>query len=128
MAEIFGPTFQGEGGSAGQLAVFVRLSRCNLACTWCDTPYTWDRGRFDLRAESRRMSQIEVWDAVRSIAADLVVISGGEPLLQQHRLVWLADMCRAAGRRVEIETNGTVCRNHGSQRRSRKRAPHDHVR
>jgi 7-carboxy-7-deazaguanine synthase len=108
VAEIFGPTFQGEGPSAGRLAAFVRLSRCQLSCTWCDTPYTWDRGRYDLAAESRRMTQAEVWHAVKAIDAGLVVITGGEPLLQQDRLVWLADMCRASGRLVEIETNGAV--------------------
>jgi 7-cyano-7-deazaguanosine (preQ0) biosynthesis protein QueE len=108
VSEIFGPTFQGEGASAGQLAAFVRLSRCNLACSWCDTPYTWDRARFDLAAESRRMTQAEVWEAVRAIPSGLVVITGGEPLLQQDQLVWLASMCRSAGRRVEIETNGRI--------------------
>jgi len=113
VAEIFGPTFQGEGASAGRLAAFVRLSRCNLACTWCDTPYTWNRARFDLAAESRSMTESEVWEAVKAIPAGLVVITGGEPLLQQHRLVWLADMCRASGRRVEIETNGTIRPGHG---------------
>jgi 7-carboxy-7-deazaguanine synthase len=108
VAEIFGPTFQGEGPSAGRQAAFVRLSRCQLACGWCDTPYTWDRARYDLSAESLRMTQAEVWRAVNAISAGLVVITGGEPLLQQHRLVWLADRCHAAGRRVEIETNGAV--------------------
>jgi 7-carboxy-7-deazaguanine synthase len=108
VAEIFGPTFQGEGPSAGRLAAFVRLSRCQLRCSWCDTPYTWDRRRYDLRAESRRMTGAQVWQAVKGIEAGLVVITGGEPLLQQGRLVWLADMCRATGRRVEIETNGAV--------------------
>jgi 7-carboxy-7-deazaguanine synthase len=109
VAEIFGPTFQGEGASAGECAAFVRLSRCNLACGWCDTPYTWDRGRFDLAAESRRMTGPQVWEAVQAIAAPLVVITGGEPLLQQRGLVWLASRCRSAGLRVEIETNGTIC-------------------
>lgn len=113
VAEIFGPTFQGEGSSTGQIAAFVRLSRCQFACTWCDTAYTWDRNRYDLKAESRRMSQSEVWDAVRAIPACLVVITGGEPLLQQDRLIWLADMCRSAKRRVEIETNGAVRPSHG---------------
>jgi 7-carboxy-7-deazaguanine synthase len=113
VAEIFGPTFQGEGPSVGQLAAFVRLSRCNLACSWCDTPYTWDRSRFDLAAESQLMSQSAVWAAVKAIPARLVVITGGEPLLQQHRLAWLASICRSAGLRVEIETNGTVCPAHG---------------
>jgi 7-cyano-7-deazaguanosine (preQ0) biosynthesis protein QueE len=108
VAEVFGPTFQGEGTSAGCLAAFVRLSRCGLACSWCDTPYTWDRTSYDLRAESRRMTQTEVWHTVKDIPAVLTVITGGEPLLQQDRLVWLADMCRATGRRVEIETSGVI--------------------
>jgi 7-carboxy-7-deazaguanine synthase len=108
VAEIFGPTFQGEGPSAGRRAAFVRLSRCQLCCAWCDTPYTWDRTRYDLGAESRRMTQAEVWHAVKAMDTGLVVITGGEPLLQQDRLVWLADMCRATGRQTEIETNGAV--------------------
>jgi len=54
------------------------------------------------------MTQAEVWHAVKAIDAGLVVITGGEPLLQQDRLVWLADMCRATGRWTEIETNGAV--------------------
>jgi 7-carboxy-7-deazaguanine synthase len=108
VAEIFGPTFQGEGPSAGRLAAFVRLSRCQLACAWCDTPYTWDRTRYDLGGESRRMRQAEVWQAIEAIGAGLVVITGGEPLLQQDRLAWLAAMCQAAGWRAEVETNGAV--------------------
>lgn len=108
VSEIFGPTFQGEGPSAGQRAVFVRLGLCSLDCSWCDTRWTWDRQRYDLKAELRPMTESQVWGAVKAVPADLVVITGGEPLIWQERLVWLADMCRAVGRRVEIETNGTI--------------------
>lgn len=108
VSEIFGPTFQGEGPSLGEVAVFLRLSRCQLNCSWCDTPYTWDTRRHDLPAETRQLSQSEALDEVLARPAPLVVISGGEPLLQQDRLVWLIDMCRAHRRRVEIETNGAV--------------------
>jgi 7-carboxy-7-deazaguanine synthase len=108
VSEIFGPTFQGEGPSAGQRAAFVRLGRCTLDCSWCDTAWTWDSRRYDLGAELRPMSESRIWAAVRAIPAGLVVITGGEPLIWQQRLVWLVDMCRASGRRVEIETNGTI--------------------
>jgi 7-carboxy-7-deazaguanine synthase len=60
------------------------------------------------------MSQAEVWQVLKAIrGADLAVITGGEPLLQQHQLVWLADMCRANGQRVEMETNGAVIPSRG---------------
>jgi len=108
VAEIFGPTFQGEGPSSGQQAVFVRLSRCNLNCSWCDTPETWDTSRFDLRSVSRPMSAGQVWDEITVRGNGLVVITGGEPLLQQDRLAWLLAMCKAGRRRTEVETNGTV--------------------
>ncbi|PZG44549.1 7-carboxy-7-deazaguanine synthase QueE [Spongiactinospora gelatinilytica] len=111
--EIFGPTFQGEGPSAGQLAAFLRLSRCNLTCTWCDTPETWDASRHDLTAITRRMTDAQALHEVLAIPAPLVVITGGEPLLQKDRLVWLADMFRANRRRVEIETNGTIVPSRG---------------
>jgi 7-carboxy-7-deazaguanine synthase len=108
VCEIFGPTFQGEGPSAGQRAVFVRLARCNLSCTWCDTPYSWDWTRFDPATESFWIEADEVVQRIRQIAAPLVVITGGEPLLGQHQLAPLVQACEADGRAVEIETNGTV--------------------
>lgn len=108
VAEVFGPTWQGEVPSVGQTAAFLRLSRCNLACGWCDTPFTWDTSRFDLRAETRQMTREEVVAELKAIPTSRVVITGGEPLLQQDRLVWIVDMCRANGRQVEIETNGTI--------------------
>lgn len=56
VSEVFGPTHQGEGPHAGQLCAFVRLMGCNLSCSWCDTPYTWDASRYDLKAEGHRMT------------------------------------------------------------------------
>ncbi|MCP2342956.1 7-carboxy-7-deazaguanine synthase QueE [Actinomadura rupiterrae] len=108
VSEIFGPTVQGEGASLGQCAVFVRLGLCNLTCAWCDTPFTWDRARFDLRQQLTGVSREEIWERIRAVPAPLVVITGGEPLIQQRRLTWLIDRCCAAGRLVEIETNGTL--------------------
>lgn len=111
VAECFGieqPTFQGEGPSCGVPALFIRLSRCNLTCEWCDTKYTWDTSQYDLRTESTRRSVADLlaW-ALRS-DVELVVITGGEPLLQQKTLVPLVRGLLAAGKRVEFETNGTI--------------------
>ncbi|MEV7227229.1 7-carboxy-7-deazaguanine synthase QueE [Polymorphospora sp. NPDC051019] len=111
VAELFGPTLQGEGESVGQRAMFVRLSGCNLDCGWCDTPYTWDWSRFDQAQESRQIPVSAVVDWVLAQDCDLVVITGGEPLIQQRRLLPLVAALTLAGRRVEIETNGTITPN-----------------
>ncbi|MFB7555034.1 MULTISPECIES: 7-carboxy-7-deazaguanine synthase QueE [Streptomyces] len=111
VAECFGvevPTFQGEGPSCGHPALFIRLSRCNLTCTKCDTKYTWDWSQFDPRKEStkRTVADLVAWTA--SSPVELVVITGGEPLIQQTRLVPLVLGLIAAGKRIEFETNGTL--------------------
>jgi 7-carboxy-7-deazaguanine synthase len=107
VAEVFGPTFQGEGPSLGRRAGFVRLGRCNLDCAWCDTPYTWDWERYDPAVELRHAPVAELIAALEAMAPEIVVVTGGEPLLQQRRLVPLAAACRARGWEVEVETNGT---------------------
>lgn len=108
VAETFGPTFQGEGPASGQRALFVRLSGCPLACQWCDTPYTWDRSRFDLAAQSRQVEVAELLGWVRGHACELVVLTGGEPLAQQSALIELARSLTGDGRRVEVETSGII--------------------
>jgi 7-cyano-7-deazaguanosine (preQ0) biosynthesis protein QueE len=107
--EIFS-TVQGEGPSVGEPAVFVRTSGCNLKCTFCDTPYTWDWTRFEQKRESVELEAREVAARVLSMrgGARTVVLTGGEPLLQQRELSELAARLRAEGMRVEVETNGTV--------------------
>lgn len=110
--EVFGPTIQGEGRSQGLPVVFLRLGMCNLDCGWCDTPYTWDwTGKngvpFDKSSEVHSRA---VADIVKELAAlttypARLVISGGEPMLQQGRLVPLLDSWPGP---VEIETNATI--------------------
>ncbi len=108
VSEVFGPTLQGEGPSAGRAAAFLRVGMCNLACTWCDTSYTWDRTRHDLSQELRVVDVTDVLADLLSRPAPLVVVTGGEPLLQRRPLVPLVRALVDAGRRVEFETNGTV--------------------
>ncbi|MEW2401365.1 7-carboxy-7-deazaguanine synthase QueE [Streptomyces sp. NPDC046862] len=107
IAETFAGTVQGEGISTGVPAAFIRFSLCNLTCRGCDTPYTWDTARFDLRAESMwcEVDDLVGWALERP--EKLVVVSGGEPFLQPG-LLPLVQGLRAAGRDVEIETNGTI--------------------
>jgi 7-carboxy-7-deazaguanine synthase len=111
VSEIFGPTVQGEGPSTGRRAGFVRLGRCDLMCSWCDTPYTWDwwgkNGvRYDPAVETRPMSTEEVVAELKPMLVHLVVITGGEPLVQASAVTELAvTLCRL-GYQVEVETNG----------------------
>jgi organic radical activating enzyme len=114
--EVFA-SLQGEGPSAGKPCAFVRLSRCNLACAWCDTPYTWHftgdnrphrSGLFhDRKANQVTMSEEDV--AARIVAFDQprLVVTGGEPLLQAPALARMLALL-PTDITVEIETNGTV--------------------
>jgi 7-carboxy-7-deazaguanine synthase len=114
VAECFGieqPTFQGEGPSCGVPALFIRLSRCNLTCGWCDTKYTWDWSQFDPHKESKRRTVADLLAWALGSAVELVVITGGEPLIQQKKLNLLVQGLLAAGKRVEFETNGTLAPN-----------------
>ncbi|WP_240449763.1 7-carboxy-7-deazaguanine synthase QueE [Streptomyces sp. S1] len=111
VAERFGvevPTFQGEGPSCGHPAIFLRLSRCNLICTACDTKETWDWSQFNPQEVSTRESVSDLVAWVLQSPVELVVITGGEPLLQQRNLLPLVRRLLEEGRRVEFETNGTV--------------------
>lgn len=110
ISEVFGPTFQGEGPYAGRLAAFVRLGGCNLTCTWCDTPYTWDASRFNLRNEITRQPLTRILERLNQIDAPLVVVSGGEPLLHQRHEAFtnLLLALQKANYTVHVETNGTI--------------------
>lgn len=113
LAEVFGPTVQGEGPTAGRLCSFVRFSLCNLACSFCDTPYTWDwtginGTAYDKATELHLVDTDDVLDMLRLHGTDRVVITGGEPLVQQTALADLAVALLAADYTVEVETNGTL--------------------
>jgi organic radical activating enzyme len=106
LSEIF-ESLQGEGASAGSPTMFVRLAQCNLHCVWCDTKYTWDFAHYDYEVEVSERAPEEVAAIVNASVARRVVITGGEPLLQQRALAsFFAAL--AADIIVEVETNGTV--------------------
>jgi organic radical activating enzyme len=121
--EIF-HTLQGEGPSAGLPAVFIRASRCNLHCVWCDTDHTWNFEGTPWPHEKdatpgyakHRKSEATI-ELTPAAAADLifsyhcprVVITGGEPLLQENDFLEMITHIRAQQPDCvfEVETNGT---------------------
>lgn len=108
-------SLQGEGPRAGRCVQFLRLGGCNLSCSWCDTPYTWDHSRYDLRKEAPSTSIDDIMDSIEPTLE--VVITGGEPLIHQARQSW-AELLRrlhAARCPVAIETNGTLTPNEVTQ-------------
>lgn len=96
--EIF-HSIQGESSYAGLPCVFVRLTACNLRCSWCDTAYAFTKGS--------AMSLDEIIIKVRAHAFPLVEITGGEPLLQPAVLPLMIALCDA-GKTVLLETGGSL--------------------
>jgi 7-carboxy-7-deazaguanine synthase len=94
--EIF-HSIQGESSRAGEPCVFVRLTACDLRCSWCDTPYAFHEGR--------KMSVDDVVGRVEQYNCRLVEITGGEPLLQDE-VYPLMDRLLAGGHTVMLETGG----------------------
>lgn len=104
VSEVF-RSLQGEGPSTGAPCVFLRLAGCNLACSYCDTRYSWDWQQYDPRREVQRRP-IEALVAQLG-EDDRLVITGGEPLLQQGGLVSLLERLPPS-QVIEVETNGTL--------------------
>lgn len=93
--EIF-TSIQGEGSMLGMPVTFIRMAGCNLACPWCDTKESWKK-------DAKRISIMEIVD---QCAMAIVVITGGEPCLQN--LVPLIEALHLKEKFVCIETNGTL--------------------
>ncbi len=91
-------TLQGEGFHQGKAAYFIRLGGCDVGCVWCDVKESWDAERhpkFDVR--SLRLE-------VEKTPAEIVVITGGEPLM--HDLTELTQQLQNAGFKTHLETSG----------------------
>jgi 7-carboxy-7-deazaguanine synthase len=99
ITEIY-KSLQGESTYAGLPCVFVRLTGCNLRCSWCDSEYTFQGGR--------KMDAEAVRDEVMRLSPNggLVEITGGEPMLQERELVPLMRQLLDGGYRVLLETSG----------------------
>ena len=107
--EIF-KSIQGEGPNFGKPAIFLRTAQCNLKCTWCDTKYTWDWKNYDYSKEVHEMSIDEIKESILDFGINHLVITGGEPLLQQDDLAELLSFLKPDFY-VEIETNCTILPN-----------------
>lgn len=97
VSEIF-HSIQGEGPNAGYPVVFLRTAGCNLRCTWCDTPYA-----LEFR-QGKKIETAEIIDAIEAFNCKHIVITGGEPMIQQKGLKEVLE--KLNGYSVEIETNG----------------------
>jgi organic radical activating enzyme len=105
LSEVF-DSLQGEGASSGTPCRFLRLALCNLHCHYCDTKYTWDFEHYDFEREVRSLPVSEVARMLDDVPSRHIVITGGEPLLQQRAL---ASLLERISRElfIEVETNGT---------------------
>lgn len=90
-------SIQGESSYAGLACTFVRLTGCNLRCSWCDTPQAFHGGT--------RMARSEVLKKALALSTPLVELTGGEPLLQPQTRPLLRELCDA-GKTVLLETSG----------------------
>lgn len=105
LSEVF-DSLQGEGVNVGKPCRFVRLALCNLHCHYCDTKYTWDFEHFDYDGEVREVALAAMVEQFSQAPAGHVVVTGGEPLLQQRALAKVFERVPSE-LFIEIETNGT---------------------
>lgn len=104
-------SIQGEGPYMGWPATFIRLGYCNLRCTWCDAWYTWDQSRVDLKSTLKRLAIDRAVLMLLENDDPLVVITGGEPLLQQEALLEIREILTEQYEWysvLQFETNGTI--------------------
>ncbi|MCC7197860.1 7-carboxy-7-deazaguanine synthase QueE [Candidatus Peregrinibacteria bacterium] len=107
ISEIF-KSVQGEGSKIGTPSVFLRLGICNLQCVWCDTPYTWKKGLTDYKARGFDWVLRKIASLTRGSGVGNIVVTGGEPLLQQAQLAELLSFKLFDDMEIEFETNGSM--------------------
>ena len=109
VSEIFS-SIQGEGPHAGKPSVFLRTALCNLKCVWCDTKYTWDWDNYDYSKEVHELPIEKVIEKIKEFEPKHLVITGGEPLIQQNDIASLLSKL-GDDYFVEVETDCTIIPN-----------------
>tara|TARA_B100000963_G_scaffold144538_1_gene125908 strand:- start:742 stop:1359 length:618 start_codon:yes stop_codon:yes gene_type:complete len=92
-------SIQGEGTHSGKPSYFIRLAGCDVNCDWCDVKDSWDID------SSQYKSIDEIIDEINKFSTDLIIITGGEPLM--HNLTDLTSALKNLGKKIHIETSGT---------------------
>lgn len=92
-------TIQGEGFHQGKAAYFVRLGGCDVGCVWCDVKESWDKSKHPMRTLD------DIVHEIKSTPAQMVVVTGGEPLM--HDLTSLTTELKLHGLQRNIETSGS---------------------
>lgn len=92
-------SIQGEGTHSGKPSYFIRLAGCDVNCDWCDVKDSWDID------SSQYKSIDEITNEIKKFSTDLVIITGGEPLM--HNLTDLTSALKKLGKKIHIETSGT---------------------
>ena len=88
--------------------MFLRLAVCNLQCSWCDTKYSWDFQHYDYEKEVIEIDEDQVSKLILEYNCRRLVVTGGEPMLQQDELAPLLFRLKEKGFEIEVETNGTI--------------------
>ncbi len=109
ISEIF-YSIQGEGTNIGKPAIFIRLAGCHLRCVWCDSKFTWDM------KSGEKMSTMEIIKKIKKLNCRHLVITGGEPLIQQSGIKELLEKLNEISANstdsqqyyTEIETSGSL--------------------
>ena len=96
-------SIDGEGPSAGELAVFIRFQGCNLRCSWCDTTYSFDKSEI-----TEVLSAEEIYSYIKETGVSNVTLTGGEPLFQENIDEILSLLNADIDLTVHIETNGAI--------------------
>ena len=109
ISEMF-DSIQGEGPNAGEPVIFIRLALCNLTCSWCDTKYTWDWDNYDFDKEVHHFEIEDIIKKIQTYKIKHIVITGGEPLMQQEELIKLLSPLKN-NYFIEVETNCTIIPN-----------------